>query len=94
MWITNSLSLVDHFFDITWITYSLTIARSCPLPLAPLATSAISGFAPLTAFAKLLRQEKASFFYGLGASQTRRTLCEIPEISGLWRKNKTYEREK
>jgi len=68
--------------------------RSCPLPLAPLATSAISGFAPLTAFAKLLRQEKASFFYGSGASQTRRTLCEIPEISGLWRKNKTYEREK
>lgn len=27
MWITNSLSLVDHFFDITWITYSLTIAK-------------------------------------------------------------------
>src|SRR5690554_6017777 len=36
--------------------------RSCPLPLAALATSAISGFASLTAFAKSLRQENASIF--------------------------------
>ena len=40
--------------------------RSCPLPLAALATSAIFGFAPLTAFAKSLRQENASIFYASG----------------------------
>jgi hypothetical protein len=54
--------------------------RSCPLPLAPLATSAISGFAPLTAFAKSLRQENASIFYDSGTSQTRRTLNAITNI--------------